>query len=73
MPKLRVIKEWDSASSQKVKVYPITIVKGIYDTENSQSLSDTLSDKVDSTTLASILDSMSVDDTSGELIIEYDL
>lgn len=73
MPKLRVIKEWDSSANEKKKVYPITIVKGIYDTENSQPLSTTLSEKVDGTTLATILNSMSVDDATGELIIEYTL
>lgn len=73
MPKLKVVKQYNPSSGQKEKIYPITIVKGIYDTDNSQPLADTLSGKVDSTTLATILDSMSMDATTGELTIEYNL
>lgn len=46
MPKLKVVKE------NGQKIYPITIVKGIYDTENSQPLSKTLTDKVGSATFS---------------------
>ena len=73
MPKLKVVKQYNASSGQKEKIYPITIVKGIYDTDNSQPLADTLSDKVDSTTLATILDSMSMDADTGELVIQYNL
>ena len=46
MPKLKVVKE------NGQKIYPISIVKGIYDTENSQPLSKTLIDKVGSATFS---------------------
>lgn len=65
MPKLKVVKE------KGAKVYPITIVKGIYDTERSQQLSKTLAAKVDRTELTALvyprLTSVTFDETTGDI------
>lgn len=70
MPKLKVIKE------KGTKVYPITIVKGIYDTENSQQLSDTLAAKVDRTELEALiyprLSDVSFDESTGNIIATWE-
>ena len=65
MPKLKVVKE------KGQKIYPITIVKGIYDTEHSQPLSDTLDNKVDRTEIEALvypkLTSITFDEETGDI------
>lgn len=59
--------------------YPISISKAVYDTDRNKRLSATLDDfasdissKVDTTTLNTILNSMSIDDSTGEFYLEYE-
>lgn len=70
MPKLKVVKE------KGIKVYPITIVKGIYDTERSQQLSKTLAAKVDRTEMTAAvypkLTSIDFNETTGDLVAVWE-
>ena len=62
MPRLK-----KATDANGITFYPVTISKGVWDTDRGQKMSKSIDD------LHTILDSLSLDDDTGELVMEYTL